>query len=472
MNKKIVYIVLFFILSLIPFVCTFFFQTDKTIENTSLKEFPQIVVTDKETETKRYNFDFLSQLGVYFNDRYAFKSYIVSLDALIQTKVFKTSNINTVVYGKNGWLYYKSSCGDYMNVNTVSKREAFNIAHNISLLQKYVEGNGASFVLTIAPNKNTLYGDNMPYYYREGSGKRSIDLVEKRLGKEKVSYVDLFSAFSSEDEVLYLKRDSHWNNKGAVLAYNEILGFLGKEHDEYLTVGVKREKNENGDLNKILYPEFSENEYNFNYSIKPSFKYVTDTKSVEDPLIETKNKGQSGSLLMFRDSFGNTLLELTAENFGKCCFSKTLPYNVETLLEKHHSDYVIVEKVERNLTDFSRTPPLFSAKEVKLKKKIANKKDGSEINFEIFEDNINYYKISGLINSEIKDNTRIYLSVNDKTYEAFCVSNESTDNAYTLYLKKDVLTKDDISVKLIISESGKLKCISSSDFKLSEFEVK
>ena len=74
MNKKTIYIASFFVLSLIPFICTFFFQTDESIENRTLKEFPQILV--EENDSKELNFDFLNQLGDYFNDIYTLLSHI------------------------------------------------------------------------------------------------------------------------------------------------------------------------------------------------------------------------------------------------------------------------------------------------------------------------------------------------------------------------------------------------------------
>ena len=98
----------------------------------------------------------------------------------------------------------------------------FNAVSNIKAMEKYVEGKGKKFVLTIAPNKNTLYPENMPNNYKKVSEKNNLSKLEKVLKKEKINYVDLKSVFKNEDEVLYLKRDSHWNNKGALLAYNSI----------------------------------------------------------------------------------------------------------------------------------------------------------------------------------------------------------------------------------------------------------
>jgi hypothetical protein len=70
------------------------------------------------------------------------------------------------------------------------------------------------FLLTITPNKNTLYPEHMPYYkdYPVGGEHNAIRLAED-LSRQDVRYLDLFRLFGAEEEVLYLKRDSHWNNR-------------------------------------------------------------------------------------------------------------------------------------------------------------------------------------------------------------------------------------------------------------------
>ena len=237
--------------------------------------------------------------------------------------------ITPVITGSNGWLYYASTIYDYLGENTITERGINNIAHNLALLQEYVEEQGAKFIFTVPPNKNTLYGENMPYYlqYKINSSS-NINMLEQEIKEYDISYCDLFSLFKNQKEVLYLKRDSHWNNKGAVLAYNAILGQAGIEHEDYRDIWAVRLKTEYGDLGRMLYPVTAEPEWNYFYEKKHMFSYVTDTKSVEEAWIETENSQGSGNLLMFRDSFGNTLLPLMADTFSKGYFSKGVPQNI------------------------------------------------------------------------------------------------------------------------------------------------
>ena len=92
-----------------------------------------------------------------------------------------------------------------------------------------------------------------------------------------MTYCDLFEPLSAQSETLYFKRDSHWNNKGALLAYNEVLNALGKEHNDFSNATVTRRKDFVGDLSKMLYPGGGEAEYNDYYGAERFYAYYSPT---------------------------------------------------------------------------------------------------------------------------------------------------------------------------------------------------
>ena len=58
------------------------------------------------------------------------------MDALIQSRVFSVSNVDTVMKGTDGWLYYTDTLDDYLGTNLMNRRQVFNVANNLSLLQQ------------------------------------------------------------------------------------------------------------------------------------------------------------------------------------------------------------------------------------------------------------------------------------------------------------------------------------------------
>lgn len=463
----------------LPFAGTFFSPTDSTTENRELAAFPAIM------EEGEWNFNFLQEMGVYFGDHFAFRQELVSVDALIQSKVFGVSNAESVTVGKNGWLYYSSTTDDYLGRNLMSERSLFNAAHNLSLVQQYVQEQGASFVFTVAPNKNSLYGKDMPYYLQKKAGNvRNMDVLRPMLKNHGVSYVDLFALFQAQEDTLYLKRDSHWNKKGAVLAYDALLRHIGVEHDDYETVKAVRQKDAYGDLNKMLYPLAAEPEWDYDFQKEDSFSYRTRTESVEDAWIETENPQGRGSLLMFRDSFGNTLLPLMANTFSKGYFSRGEPQNIGTLMETYRPDAVIIEKVERNVSEFAQNPPLLEGPEVDLEEKgFDGKKTASQeketssraagVLAEVAEckENTAYWTVSGVLDEAYcaKD-ARIYVEITDGgqavAREAFTVTTEESDYGYRLYLCKDKIFHGHVGIRIFAESGGELREVRAENVEL------
>lgn len=350
----------------------------------------------------------------------------------------------------------------------MSRRKIANAVHNLSLVQQYVQENGAAFLLTIPPNKNSLYGENMPYYFQKKAGSvQNIDLLKEEIIKKNISYTDLFSLFEEQKEVLYLKRDSHWNNKGAVLAYDALLSQLKVEHDRYETTKNLRLKEEYGDLNKMLYPLAAEPEWNYSYQKEDIFSYKTDTKSVEDAWIETENSKGNGSLLMFRDSFGNTLLPLMANTFAEGYFSKGVPQNIAGYMGMYQPDVVILEKVERNISEFAEEPPLIECPVTEIADQMERVNTETSLNMTESENNANYWEISGSLEDSIcKKNIKIYVKVTDgeeqKIYETLSVTNNDTDYGYRLYLSKEKLSTDKVGVEVIVEDGKKYQIVKSA----------
>lgn len=426
--------------------------TTVSTENKRMSEFPEL-----KTEDGSLNLEFFEEFEDYFNEHFAFRNELVYADAKIQTSVFHVSNVDNVTYGKDGWLYYTSTLDDYLGRNHMSDRQIYNLAHNISLVRQYVEEKGSDFVLAIPPNKNTLYGEYMPYYASYIVNRtHNVDLLAPKLQEMDIPYADLVELFRNEDEILYLKRDSHWNNKGAVIAYNCIMDTLAYEHEDYQSVPVTRVKDEDGDLNRMLYTLYGEKELNYKYEPDQKYTYVNDVESVEDVWIETEGGTGNGTLLMFRDSFGNTLIPLIANQFEQAWFTKEVPYGLESLMEQYHPDTVVFEKVERNISEYINTPPIISAPETDVSQITDTQESGTDISMESLDYDFNYYKISGSVDEAfLSDETDIVVRAGDIYYEAYHIGN----NDFELYIPKDDIQSYPVEIAVLTRDEDTYRCV-------------
>lgn len=482
MKKKIglcVFLVAGLLLCVLPFVGMSVAPTTETTEKKELAKLPDV---KKEGS---WNLDFLSELGTYFEDHFAGRQYLVSVDSWIESLFFQKTNIDNVIVGKHGWLFYKDSLNDYQGKEILSDRSIYNIAYNMKVMQNKVEAEGHKFVFTIAPNKNSLYGEHMPYTYSfQYSDVNNRRLLEKELEKQSVNYADLYGLFSGEQETLYLKKDSHWNNKGALLAYNALCDKAGWEHEDYRNCEYEIKKDYVGDLNSMVYPLLEQPEENYHYHMDTKYQYVNkgnyekveeSTVSVEDAIVQTSNKDGKGSLVMYRDSFGNTLLPFMANAFEDGYFFKTTPYNTELHMKQYNPDVVIVEKVERKLDELAYfSPALMSGVEVTLPESYRTIQSDTSLFAVVPETNTSFYEIYGILEEDLaEDAQEIYVEVGTKdggrvTYQAFCRSiEEVSDYGYVAYIPNEMVAEKKQKIRVYLKLGEDIFCVKEEELDIS-----
>jgi len=349
--------VLSLVLCLVPFVGMLSVDDSALSDDDSRSVLPVL-----QDEDGLFNLTYLSNLGDYFEDHFAYRSLAIDLNARLRAGVFKTSPTDQVIVGRDGWLFYGNTLSDFRATAPLSEREILNITHNLSLMQGYTNAMGAEFVVVIAPNKNTLYGSYMPYYY-PGAYNHSMSLLMASLDAEGVNYVDLFELFGAEDKVLYYRTDTHWNTEGAFLVTNAVLdacnrGAAAGHYDSAVEVIT-------GDLERMLYPITAGTEEAPEYSAG-TWQFSAASVSVEDDIVTTSSLSGEGTLLMFRDSFANTLIPFLATEFARAEFSKMVPYNL-TRIADLKPDVVIIERAERHIDLLGSNPPFMYAPTAELR---------------------------------------------------------------------------------------------------------
>lgn len=439
---QVLYITAFFAACLVPSLGMAVTKQETSSENRQLSTFPEL-----KTE-EGINTQWLPQMGEYFQEHFALRNEFVTANALLNGKLLGTSTADGVIQGTDGWLYYKDSLNDYLGEELLSERSLFNIAHTLSLMQEGLEKKGVQFLFTVAPNKNSLYDENMPYYDSlKASNEKNLFSLQKYLEKEQVSYADLYEMFSGEEEVFYHKTDSHWNNKGASMAAETLLSALRKEHTSYADEPYTIKKDFTGDLDEMLYPLATIPDEEVYYDKQTTFAYVGEVESNFDPKITTVNPVKSGSLVMFRDSFGNALLPFMADAYANAYFSRGVPYQMSEVDEKD-ADTVIVERAERFLPEMAQSPPVMEGPERQIT--VTEEETASDGVYDVqYEQQGNLGKLTGCISKKyLNTEGRIYIRVNrDKIYEAFPMDvatedGEDISEGFCLYLDNNCLAAD------------------------------
>lgn len=462
---QIIYTVIFLVLCIVPAVLMPFVNTDTSSENRKLSEMPSFT-----SEDGGVNLDWPSEFETYLSEHFAFRQELVTLDSLMKSEVFQTSSNDQVVVGKNGWLYFASTLDDYTAQNTLSERGINNTAKTLFLMEEYANACGREFLFMAAPNKNTVYPGNMPDRYVKSGNLTNLQMLSARLDELGVNQLALTELFASQDKVLYLSRDSHWSNEGALLVYNAVMDKLGIEHDTFADVPHHSENTWSGDLDAMLFPTLDNHCAQEIYDMDYTFNYIGNFMSEDDMLIRTINENKSARILMYRDSFGRSLYPFIAENSYKAEFSRQIPYRLD-LMNDIDAEYIVLEIVERNIPAITEQAPVMAAPMRSMDISAAvRESDGNICETKELSGMLKVYGV--LDESYFSDDSDIYVTLEGESgiygfeafpiYEAELLEDESqSDYGYSLFIDTDEIPNGDYAVNVYVESAGSYICTNS-----------
>lgn len=358
---QIAFIALFFALCATPLIGRLAGYENANAENRALAQAPSLFAEEG------FNTEFTREFDDYYSDNFAFRPDLVTLYAQLNNAVFSESTSDQVIIGKDGWLFFVPTLDDYQRTNTMSRDEIRRLAQTLAIEQAWLESRGVGFIFTIAPNKASLYGQFMPERYIVLDAQSNAEMLGDALEENGLSYANLFEALAGSDTQLYHKRDTHWNNTGALMAANALLERVQEMDADlvyapYVLSGYSVEYNWHGDLGDMLYPTADLLDAQHEYGIEKLYR--GRFQSPEDIKIETTCETGTLDLLMMRDSFANALILPFSNAFSTVTYSRAVPYDYALLTEE--TDVVILEIAERNLPDLIAQAPLMPAPQAVL----------------------------------------------------------------------------------------------------------
>jgi hypothetical protein len=168
----------------------------------------------------------------YVNDRFGLRSQLVHFNNLMRYRL-GISSTRDVVVGKDGWLFYTADrlMEQHTGADIFTPAELENWVKWMEADRDWLAKRGIAFYIIIAPDKNTLYPEKLPDYPR-GAVTR-IDQLAARLKQSDLEFIDprdeLFRV-KAAGEMVYTPGDTHWNERGAFVAYQMLMERIRKQH--------------------------------------------------------------------------------------------------------------------------------------------------------------------------------------------------------------------------------------------------
>lgn len=351
--KKITcgYFTLFILLFLLPTMLLLFGVggTTAAFEQRELAAFPSL--SDGISA-------FPGSFDAYFNDRIPFRADLIHLNNSINYAMLSGTDSLSLIQGREGWLFYNPAgsdgdpMGDYYNDPPLEPDFLDAAKEAMVTARDRLAERGCDFVLMMAPNKATVYGDRFfPAYYPRNSGmtrgEQIMDFLTAETDLKLLMPLELLR--SAPDERVpnsYFKYDTHWNSAYAYAAARQLVGLVGVDMPPLEALDLVREPSVYRDLSDML---------SMGDDLEPELDYLpvgyTDREVTlddsEDGIIRTHCPGADPrKLVMIRDSFCFAMLEPISTQFAQCVFI-THPAYTPSFAAAEAPDILVYEAAER-----------------------------------------------------------------------------------------------------------------------------
>ena len=142
---------------------------------------------------------------------------------------------------------------------------------------------------------------------------------------------------------------------------------------------------------------------------------------------------------------------------------------------------VVVEKVERNLREFASDPAVFQGPELNDERlaelgSAQMMSDKASVCVREAESNVDFWQIDGTVDEAVMTaDSAVYVMITggdgSGCYEAFGITDDTTDCGYRLYLDKDSVESDNITISVYISDGNSDICVAQQDVDLTSVET-
>lgn len=306
--------------------------------------------------------DFPRRFEAFVNDRFGFRAALIRTYTNVSTSLHDRLPTDQVVAGRDGWLFYagEGALGQFQRAVQLAPEQLDAWREALAGRARLLEARGIGYAFTIAPDKHTIYGELMPAYLRQGNNPSPHDQLVAVARANGLPVVDLRPGLlaAKPDGQLYMRDDTHWNNRGAYAAYRTLMAHLGREPIALRDADFIAAPTGPGDLARMALIDRQEDVPFVDPGALPCA--AEEVERQEDPsgratLIRTRCPGAEGKLVFYRDSFGDHLLPFLTASFGEVVAVWTMPgtNDIARMIETEKPDIVLEERVERIL----RFPP-------------------------------------------------------------------------------------------------------------------
>lgn len=331
----------------------------------------------QEEQTNSHDKFFMITVNIEYSSKPELKVYAKvngkeeSQPAIIKAEYNNAARtISTVSIGNNYQLHFGSSTPDFLRNNLFSDFELKQLVETANERARWLkqDGRNAELIYVIVPGPLTIYPESAPNGLTPQNNESRLEQFTKALKNSDVTVFNLTDLFMQHrnEQYLYFKTDSHWNEYAGYIAYKELFDYIKERFPAaaprpLTDFDVSMQYTDGGDLlqylgfNKTIIRDYS-------VFLKPKFDYPLQFKKFDGnsiqldaraiaPRFDIKNNNDKlPKGVVFRCSYGTHIMDIMSDRFNHVVFDDMWQYRFDRdLIQEVNPDYVIYILAERNI---------------------------------------------------------------------------------------------------------------------------
>jgi hypothetical protein len=177
----------------------------------------------------------------YWNDRFGLRPFLIRGHHRVKLAL-GIAPTDRAILGRRGWLFLRDNYGfDYYRTARPFPRAALlEWGRHFEHARSWLAARGIGYLLVVVPDKATIYPEFMPSRIRRvRTVSWSDELFAHLRAHTRVEVLDLRDALRAAkgDGPVYWRTDTHWNDRGAFVGYQAIMGHLARGWPELAPLG-------------------------------------------------------------------------------------------------------------------------------------------------------------------------------------------------------------------------------------------
>jgi alginate O-acetyltransferase complex protein AlgJ len=264
-----------------------------------------------------------------------------------------------VLVGRDDWLFLQEDSNDAIGQLTgrvtLSEGQKDAWMRLLDERARAIADTGTTWLTAVVPDKEVLYSEHLPSGIVRRSRRPVHDFLEvaKRAGAPAIYLLDDLLAAKPEGD-LYLRSDTHWNHRGAFVAYQAVCRELLRRGVDLERIDEESlewwETKRHGDLGSKLYPDRV-----VTRDVRAKVKrwpgrqiYDNEIHNHGRVLVYEQDRTDMPACLVFGDSFSLRFLDFLKASFRRVVFVHTSML-VEEIVSLENPEVVLALPIERFL---------------------------------------------------------------------------------------------------------------------------